>query len=332
MKKFYPHGHPVKFKHQNTGDIRSSIPYNEGYVTFYGRIVGFYGKTTKHYKDATYMVATPYGDSFNINHTRIETVTGSKESEILIGFEKDASTLKGSKIYGGVIENLYLLKYRRLPHDQFVLHHTHQADFKLLMPVRKDEVYSKAKVTGYRASFDNPKIQIAYNSFSGSGLPLKQDHDLTDIENLVPILYKFRDLIEVMDFSYNANLYEKFKKAVPLIELLKCAIGDIAVLIDDHDDPKNYGITIADGQDNRSPYLMVNSYVDGFTLKIREKDWVMVLSTLNDDRPLICDYYKLIDLLYQMHFAVRLDKDQFVPNEERKSSIVDLGILPAFVI
>lgn len=332
MKKFYPHGHPVRFNHHNAGDTRSSIPYNDNYSIFYGRVVGFYGKTTKHYKDAIYAIATPYGGVFNVAHTRLETITGSEQSGILLGFEKEASTLKGSKIYGGAITDLYLLRYRRLPHDQFVLHHTYQAYFSLLMPVRKGEVYSKAKVIGYKASHNNPKIQIAYNSFSGIGLPLKQEHDLTDIDNLVPILYKFRDLIEVMDFSYNSNLYERFKKAVPLIELLKYAIGSVAVLIDDHNDPKNYGITIADGQDNPSPYLMVNSYVDGFVLKIREKDWVMTLSTLNDDRPLICDYYKLIDLLYQMHFAVRLDEDQFIPNEERKSSVVDFGILPAFVI
>ena len=306
MSKIYP-GTPVKWRVNalNKNDDRSAMTdMKKNEIWYYGRVLRYIetkkGKRSKSFNTEEIEVSTPFGLIVRDLHVGFHEIDNEMDMSLLQLFETEArnSRLTGDHIYGGQFNRHVLHYYLPLGYDKLLTFMIHGVKFKVINPVRKNQTkidsYHHCKIAGFKPNYDHIKIYIAYDSYSGRGFPLKQESDITNERNLVPMLYNFDDLVNHIDYRG----FNGFGKIIPIIELAKLAY------------PKA-GITGLNSRIEIGSVQIIVHAPDGRQFCIERENWLMSNAGM-----IFENHSKAVELLYKLYFAVGLTESQYVHIED----------------
>lgn len=272
------------------------ISANKDYVIYYGRIAKCKNaeKVRKREANFYYDFCTPSNELFAVNEFEIDVLTTEKDMKILRAFEAEAASY--TEIYNGLINKDSIHSFLPIPFDKLGLFCNYGTKFKVLKPLRNRETYKYAKICGWKPSYGELKIYIGYNSFNmmKGG---KQEYDVTDVKNVVPLLYKFDDLVNEIDYHGRHDL----NKIIPVIKLAEIALNDDSIRLkcDVRIEINNECIIVHSNRDQRS-------------FVIDRSNWSMSITGLHVPH----NNTELYFWLYKLQFAVGLTESQYIPKTD----------------
>jgi len=301
MNKKLEIGTPVKHRikiTEKTALENSSyvISVNKDYITYYGRIARCKNAEKVRKREAIfyYDFCTPSNELFSVNAFEIDVLTTEKDMRILEAFEAEAASY--TEIYNGLINKDLIHSFLPIPFDKLGLFCNYGTKFKILKPLRKGKTYEHGEVCGWKPSYGELKVYVGYNSFNmmKGG---KQEYDVTDIKNIVPVLYKFDDLVNEIDYHGR----HKLRKIIPVIKLAEIALNDDSIRLkcDVRIEINNECITVHSNRDQRS-------------FVIDRSNWSMSITGLHVPHNNVELYF----WLYKLQFAVGLNRFQYIPKTE----------------